>query len=54
MRELTGSLQYVANLTRPDIAAPVSALARYQDDPTEAHWKAAKKVLRYLQGILLL
>lgn len=50
MRELVGGLLYLANLTRPDIAAPVSALARYQDKPTQAHWRAAKRVLRYLQG----
>ena len=29
----------------------VSMLARYLSDPGQSHWKAAKKVLRYLQGI---
>lgn len=50
MRELIGSLLYIANGTRPDIAAVVSALACHQDNATEEHWKAAKRVLRYLRG----
>ena len=36
--------------TRPDIAQAVGALARYMAVPTEAHWTAAKGVLRYLKG----
>jgi len=49
MREIVGSLQYIAGATRPDIAAPVHALAVVQSAPTMAHWRAAKRVLRYLQ-----
>lgn len=47
---LIGSLNYLAVCTRPDIAQAVGALARYMDAPTEAHWSAAKGVLRYLHG----
>ena len=36
--------------TRPDIGFAVEILGRYQSNPGLDHWKAAKKVMRYLQG----
>lgn len=36
--------------TRPGIAFTVGILGRYQSNPGMDHWKAAKKVLRYLKG----
>lgn len=48
--ELVGSLMYLANQTRPDIAYAVGKLARRMSCPTEADWRAAKGCLRYLQG----
>ena len=36
--------------TRPDISFAVGMLGRYQSNPGLFHWRAAKKVLRYLQG----
>lgn len=36
--------------TRPDIAFAVGALGICLSDPGLSHWKAAKKVMRYLQG----
>ena len=47
---LLGSLMYVQVCTRPDIDVVVSVLGRYLSDPGLSHWKAAKKVMRYLQG----
>jgi hypothetical protein len=41
---------YAQVCTRPDIAFVVGMFGRYQTDPGMDHWKAAKKVLRYLQG----
>nr|GEV95993.1 retrovirus-related Pol polyprotein from transposon TNT 1-94 [Tanacetum cinerariifolium] len=38
-------------LERPDLTFLVGMLSRYQSNPGKDHWKAAKKVLRYLQGI---
>ena len=46
---LVGSLMYATICTRPDIAYIVGMLGRFQANPGEAHWVAAKKVLRYLQ-----
>ncbi len=45
-----GSLVYLEVCTRPDIGFAVGILGRYQSNPGLDHWKAAKKVLRYLQG----
>ena len=45
-----GSLMYAQVCTRPDIAFVVGMLGRYQSDPGLDHWRAAKKVMRYLQG----
>ena len=47
---VVGSIMYVQIYTRPDIAFVVSMLGRYQSSPSIDHWRAAKKVLRYLQG----
>ncbi|KAK4408777.1 Retrovirus-related Pol polyprotein from transposon TNT 1-94 [Sesamum angolense] len=41
---------YLKVCTRPDIAFAVGMLGRYQSNPGIEHWKAAKKVMRYLQG----
>lgn len=49
-RNLVGSLLYSAIWTRPDITYAVSACSRYLENPGEAHWIAAKRILRYLKG----
>jgi len=41
---------YAQTCTRPDISFAVGMLGRYQSNPGLDHWKATKKVLRYLQG----
>ena len=41
---------YAQVCTRPDIAFVVNALGRYLSNPGLNHWKAVKKVMRYLQG----
>jgi len=45
-----GSLLYAQVCTRPDISIAAGMLGRYQSNPGMEHWKAAKKVMRYLQG----
>ena len=48
--ELLGSLQFIANLTRPDIAYSVNLLSRYKSNPGNQHWEGAKHIVRYLKG----
>ncbi|CAI7867307.1 unnamed protein product [Closterium sp. NIES-54] len=49
-QELVGCLMYLMTCTRPDLAYPLSILARYVAPGRHRpkHWKAAKRVLRYL------
>lgn len=49
-RSLMGSLLYIAIGTRPDIAFAVNCLSQYNNKYAETHWKAAKRILRYLKG----
>ena len=44
-----GSLMYVQVCTRPDIAFIVGMLGRYMSNPRVDHWKAIKRVMRYLK-----
>ena len=44
-----GSLMYAMLGTRPDIAFPVSAVSRYAANPTQAHWGAVQRIIRYLR-----
>ncbi|CAI7778748.1 unnamed protein product, partial [Closterium sp. NIES-54] len=48
--ELVGCLMYLMTCTRPDLAYPLSLLARYvaPGRHRKVHWDAAKSVLRYL------
>ncbi|XP_013617080.1 PREDICTED: uncharacterized mitochondrial protein AtMg00810-like [Brassica oleracea var. oleracea] len=48
-RMVLGSLQYLS-LTRPDIAFVVNHLSQYMHRPTDLHWQAIKRILRYLAG----
>ncbi|CAI7894512.1 unnamed protein product [Closterium sp. NIES-54] len=52
--ELVGCLMYLMTCTRPDLAYPLSHLARYvaPGRHRKVHWDAAKRVLRYLCSTL--
>jgi len=48
-KSIVGSLMYLT-ATRPDIMFAVSLISRFMERPKEAHWKAAKRILRYVKG----
>ena len=48
---VVGNIMYVQVCTKPDITFIFSMLQRYQSNPGMNHWRVAKKVLRYLQGM---
>ncbi|CAI7869928.1 unnamed protein product [Closterium sp. NIES-53] len=52
--ELVGCLMYLMTCSRPDLAYPLSLLARYvaPGRHRKVHWDAAKRVLRYLCSTL--
>lgn len=49
-REAVGSLMYAAVTTRVDIAYAVGKVSRKVSEPTEADWRAVKRIFRYLKG----
>lgn len=48
-KQVVGSLMYLT-ATRPDLMYGVSLISRFMGNPTEQHWLAAKRILRYLKG----
>jgi hypothetical protein len=50
-RQLVGILLYLTH-TRPDISFVVGIVARYMRTPHESHWKATKRILRYVRGTI--
>ena len=49
-----GSLLYLSTRTRPDISFAVGNAARYCAQPSDSHWSAVKRIMRYLKGTLKL
>jgi hypothetical protein len=50
-KQMVGSLMYLL-ATRPDLAYSVCLVARFMDRPTEIHFAAVKRIMRYLRGTL--
>ncbi|KAL5860898.1 hypothetical protein ACOSQ4_002194 [Xanthoceras sorbifolium] len=48
-RSVVGALQY-ATITIPDISYAVNCVCQFMQHPLDEHWKAVKRILRYLQG----
>ncbi|KAA0056672.1 ty1-copia retrotransposon protein [Cucumis melo var. makuwa] len=50
--KIIGSVMYLMNYTRPDIAYAVSRLSRYTHNPNRYHWDVLHHLLRYLKGTI--
>ena len=47
---IIGSLHYATDCTRPNIAYVVGVLSRFISKPSQDHWLAIERVMRYLIG----
>jgi hypothetical protein len=50
-RSVVGALQYLS-LTRPDISFVVNRVCQFMSSPTDVHWTAVKRILRYLHSTI--
>lgn len=50
-RSIVGAIQYVT-LTRLEIGYSVNKVCQFMAHPLECHWKAVKRIRRYLKGTL--
>ncbi|KAL7600763.1 hypothetical protein Lser_V15G24704 [Lactuca serriola] len=41
-----GSIMYVMNCTRHDLAYAMSMVSKFQQNPGESHWRAMKNILK--------
>ncbi|KAL4089167.1 hypothetical protein QTP88_024231 [Uroleucon formosanum] len=48
-RETVGSLLFLSQVTRPDIAYAVNFTSRFLAKPTKAHWNLIKRIIRYVK-----
>ncbi|GBP49025.1 Copia protein [Eumeta japonica] len=51
-QEIIGCLLYLSQGTRPDITYVENSLSTYNNQPTNEHWVAVKRVMRYLKGTM--
>lgn len=51
-QEAVGSLLYISQGSRPDIAYAVNSVSRFNHNPGKVHWEAVKRIMRYLKGTM--
>ena len=50
--KIIASVMFLMNFTRPHIAYAVSRLSRYTHNPSQEHWNALLRLLKYLRGTI--
>ena len=50
--KIIGSVMFIMNYTRLDIAYVVSRLSRYTHNPNNEHWSALMRLMKYLKGTM--
>lgn len=50
-KQMVGSLMYLTT-TRPDLMFVVSLISRFMANPTQLHFAAVKRIMRYLKGTM--
>ena len=50
--QIIGSLFHLMNFSRPDIAYVIHRLSRYTHSPTQDHWDAFARLMRYVRGTM--
>ena len=50
-RSLVGALQYLT-ITRPDLSYAVNLVSQFLQSPTDNHFQALKRILRYVKGTI--
>ena len=50
-RSTVGALQYLS-ITRPDVSFAVNKVCQFMHRPTDIHWSAVKRILRYLNDTI--
>lgn len=51
-QEAVGSLLYLVQGTRPDLAFAVNNVSRFNSNYRSSHWAAVKRIMRYLKGTI--
>ncbi|XP_037809047.1 secreted RxLR effector protein 161-like [Lucilia sericata] len=51
-QEAIGSLLYLVQGTRPDIAFAVNHLSKFNNNFDNSHWTAVKRIFRYIKGTM--
>ena len=50
--KIIGSVMFLMNFTRPDIAYAVSRLSRHTHNSSKEHWNVLLRLLKYLRGTI--
>ena len=51
-REAIGCVNFISQVSRPDVTFAVNTLARFSSAPRQCHWEAVRRLLRYLKGTI--